>query len=76
MGGVINVIARYTENKNSESFINDMKVPAIKLVAMYIGQVSDLSPIFFYILYYIYSLFVHFFTSICYLIWVKKFLFK
>ncbi|XP_044265492.1 mitochondrial potassium channel ATP-binding subunit isoform X1 [Tribolium madens] len=38
MGGVINVIAQYTDNKNSESFINEMKVPAIKLIAMYVGQ--------------------------------------
>jgi ATP-binding cassette subfamily B (MDR/TAP) protein 8 len=38
MGGVINVISRYTESKNTESFISEMKVPAIKLVAMYVSQ--------------------------------------
>jgi ATP-binding cassette subfamily B (MDR/TAP) protein 8 len=41
MGGVINVISRYTESKNTESFISEMKVPAIKLVAMYVSQVGE-----------------------------------
>ncbi|XP_063919277.1 mitochondrial potassium channel ATP-binding subunit-like isoform X1 [Zophobas morio] len=38
MGSVINVIARYTENKNSETFIHEMRAPALKLIAMYVCQ--------------------------------------
>lgn len=37
MGGVINVIAKF---HNTDKFLEDIKIPALKLSAMYIGQVS------------------------------------
>lgn len=40
MSGVINVVAKYSQEKDSDAFINDMRGPAIKLVAMYVGQVG------------------------------------
>ncbi|KAG5880049.1 hypothetical protein JTB14_018474 [Gonioctena quinquepunctata] len=38
MGGVINVLAKFTESKDTESFMAEAKVPAIKLVVMYVAQ--------------------------------------
>ncbi|CAH0550882.1 unnamed protein product [Brassicogethes aeneus] len=38
MGGVINVIARFSETKDSQMFISEMKLPAIKIVSMYVAQ--------------------------------------
>lgn len=39
MSGVINVVAKYSQEKDSNAFMKDMQQPAIKLVTMYIGQV-------------------------------------
>lgn len=41
MGGVINVLAKFNESKDSQMFISEMKLPAIKLVSMYLAQVRD-----------------------------------
>lgn len=38
MGSVINVISKFTETKDSEIFVNEMKVPALKLIGMYVAQ--------------------------------------
>lgn len=38
MGGVINVVAKFTDNNDSGRFLQEMRVPAIKLVTMYIAQ--------------------------------------
>ncbi|KRT82824.1 ABC transporter ATP-binding protein, partial [Oryctes borbonicus] len=38
MGGAINVIAKFSETKDGEMFMEEMKVPAIKLVGMYLAQ--------------------------------------
>lgn len=38
MGGVINVIAKFTDVKDSEVFMREMKLPAFKLVGMYLAQ--------------------------------------
>ncbi|KAJ8976437.1 hypothetical protein NQ317_008471 [Molorchus minor] len=38
MGGVVNVLAKFSENKDSQMFISEMKTPAIKLITMYIAQ--------------------------------------
>ncbi|XP_018566195.1 ATP-binding cassette sub-family B member 8, mitochondrial [Anoplophora glabripennis] len=38
MGGVINVLAKFNESKDSQMFISEMKLPAIKLVSMYLAQ--------------------------------------
>lgn len=40
LGGVINVISKYTENKDGDLFTNEMKMPALKLIGMYVTQVS------------------------------------
>jgi hypothetical protein len=69
MGGVINVISRYTESKNTESFISEMKVPAIKLVAMYVSQVGEFDLILcIFLQNSLCSPFVHFFIFTCCLI--------
>lgn len=38
MGGVINVISKFSENKDGAQFMNDMKTPALRLFAMYVAQ--------------------------------------
>ncbi|XP_050296701.1 mitochondrial potassium channel ATP-binding subunit [Anthonomus grandis grandis] len=38
MGEVINVLARFSNEHDSKLFINEMRLPAMKLIAMYIGQ--------------------------------------
>ncbi|KAL1501080.1 hypothetical protein ABEB36_006473 [Hypothenemus hampei] len=38
MGGVINVLAKFTKEGDSKVFISEIKSPAFKLIAMYIGQ--------------------------------------
>ncbi|KAH1000660.1 hypothetical protein HUJ04_012965 [Dendroctonus ponderosae] len=38
MGGVINVLSRFTHEQDSKLFISEMKLPALKLIAMYLGQ--------------------------------------
>lgn len=43
MGGVINVVAKYAEQRITDDFINEMQAPAIKLVAMYVAQVIPCS---------------------------------
>lgn len=38
MGGVINVVAKFTDNNDSGRFLQEMRAPAIKLFTMYIAQ--------------------------------------
>ncbi|CAH1163876.1 unnamed protein product [Phaedon cochleariae] len=38
MAGVINVLAKFNENKDSGLFLSEMKTPVIKLVSMYVAQ--------------------------------------
>ncbi|KAF2899958.1 hypothetical protein ILUMI_06225 [Ignelater luminosus] len=38
MGGVVNVVARFSDSHDSEHFLKEMKKPALKLVSMYIAQ--------------------------------------
>lgn len=40
MGGVINVLAKFSSEHDSKLFISEMRLPALKLVALYIGQVN------------------------------------
>lgn len=39
MGGVINVLAKFTGDTEHKAFMSEMGVPALKLIGMYIGQV-------------------------------------
>lgn len=48
MGGVINVIAKFNENKDSDLFMREVRVPALKLVAMYAVQVLNGSTIHYH----------------------------
>lgn len=41
MGGLINVVAKFTDSHDGDTFINEIKVPAIKLITMYVAQVSS-----------------------------------
>lgn len=38
LSNVINVIAQYKDTKEAESFLQQMRVPALKLLAIYLGQ--------------------------------------
>ncbi|XP_019865042.1 mitochondrial potassium channel ATP-binding subunit [Aethina tumida] len=38
MAGVINVIAKFSETKDTELFVKEMKLPTLKIVSMYIAQ--------------------------------------
>lgn len=38
MGGLINVLAKFSNEHDSDQFISEMKLPAVKLIAMYLGQ--------------------------------------
>ncbi|KAJ8963392.1 hypothetical protein NQ318_018870 [Aromia moschata] len=38
MGGVINVLAKFSQSKDSELFISEMKMPVMRLVGMYVAQ--------------------------------------
>ncbi|CAG9764190.1 unnamed protein product [Ceutorhynchus assimilis] len=38
MGGVINVLAKFSSQHDSQQFISEVKTPALKLVAMYVAQ--------------------------------------
>lgn len=40
MSGVINVVAKYRETKDSEKFLEEMLNPSIRLVSLYLAQVS------------------------------------
>lgn len=42
MGDLINVIAKFDEFRGSESFLEKVKIPALKLIGMYIAQVRTL----------------------------------
>lgn len=39
MSDLINVIAKFNERVESESFMDEIKTPALKLVGLYIAQV-------------------------------------
>lgn len=43
MGDLINVIAKFNEIVGKESFLEKVKLPALKLVGLYVAQVSYLS---------------------------------
>ncbi|XP_072391051.1 mitochondrial potassium channel ATP-binding subunit isoform X1 [Diabrotica undecimpunctata] len=38
IGGVVNVLAKFSESRDSELFLNEMKKPVIKLISMYLAQ--------------------------------------
>ncbi|KAK9728533.1 ABC transporter [Popillia japonica] len=38
MGSAVNVIAKFSETKDGELFMEEMKVPALKLIGMYLAQ--------------------------------------
>ncbi|XP_023016655.2 mitochondrial potassium channel ATP-binding subunit isoform X1 [Leptinotarsa decemlineata] len=38
MGGVINVLAKFSESKDTDLFMSEMKSPAIRLISMYVAQ--------------------------------------
>lgn len=40
MGSAVNVIAKFSETKDGELFMEEMKVPALKLIGMYLAQVG------------------------------------
>ncbi|XP_056646698.1 mitochondrial potassium channel ATP-binding subunit isoform X2 [Diorhabda sublineata] len=46
LGGVVNVLSKFNESKDTQLFIADMKKPAFKLIGMYIAQSAST---FFYI---------------------------
>lgn len=39
VGSVINVLAKFSDTKDSGIFFSEMKVPALKLMLVYIAQV-------------------------------------
>lgn len=51
MGGAINVIARFSETKDSKLFIEEMKGPALKLISMYLAQVSVVVGVIFFVIF-------------------------
>lgn len=47
MGGVVNVVARFSDTHDSALFLKEMKGPALKLVTMYIAQVTSQKHLIF-----------------------------
>lgn len=56
MGGAINVIARFSDTKDSKLFIEEMKGPALKLISMYLAQVSVVVGVIFFVIYFFFVL--------------------
>lgn len=40
VGSVINVLAKFNDTKDSGVFFSEMKLPALKLISVYIAQVT------------------------------------
>lgn len=72
MGGAINVIAKFSETKDSNLFMQEMKIPALKLIGMYLAQVCIEYLIFFNFQRFISSRHVLSFTFTCYQISGRK----